>query len=196
MATERYGKLVAHVDEWCSRLEQVIIGLLGLGALGFGLIQVVGRYVTPHSAISYAEEAIVYLLVWAVMITSSQLVRRNAHVRSDLLLRLLSPAMQRSMEVLNCLVAIAFLLGLSWYGWQVVDTALLLDERSSSVLQFPMWMYYAALPAAGVLMTIKYIARLLSFLFFFDSSLLCAGHIPQHEATLLNGDGEVQPARA
>ena len=42
----------------------------------------------------------------------------------------------------NCLVAIAFTAGMVWYGWDVVDTALLLDQRSSSDLQFPIWIYY------------------------------------------------------
>jgi C4-dicarboxylate transporter DctQ subunit len=196
MASEPSGSVVIRIEQWCSRIEQVIVGLLGLAALAFGVIQVIGRYVTPHHAISYAEEVIVYLLVWAVMITSSQLVRRNGHVRSDLVLRLLSPAMQRVFEVFNCIVAVFFLVGLCWYGWQVVDTSLLLDERSSSVLQFPMWIYYAALPTAGALMSIRYVARFIALVFFFDRSLLSAGHIPQHEASLLADDGDTQAVRS
>ena len=58
-------------------------------------------------------------------------------------------AAQRWVEMFNCLVAIAFTAGMVWYGWDVVDTALLLDQRSSSDLQFPMWIYYLALPAGG-----------------------------------------------
>lgn len=195
MASEPAEGVLAGMDRWCTRIEQTIVGLLGLAALAFGLVQVIGRYVMPHQAISYAEEVIVYLLVWAVMITSSQLVRRNGHVRSDLVLRLLSPAMQRILEIFNCVVAIFFLVGLCWYGWQVVDTSLLLDERSSSVLQFPMWVYYAALPTAGALMSARYFARLVALLFFYDGSLLSAGHIPQHEATLLADEADIQTVR-
>jgi C4-dicarboxylate transporter DctQ subunit len=195
MASDSIEGLLVRFERWCSRIKQVIVGVLGLGALAFGVIQVVGRYVTPHHAISYAEEVIVYLLVWAVMITSSQLVRRNSHVKSDLVLRLLPPSMQRLLEVFNCIVAIFFLVGLCWYGWQVVDTSLLLDERSSSVLQFPMWVYYASLPTAGALMSIRYCARLVALLFFYDSSLLSTGHIPQYESTLLACDGEIQTVR-
>ncbi|WP_441279801.1 TRAP transporter small permease [Bradyrhizobium sp. 956_D2_N1_4] len=195
MKSSRDWGALARVEKWCSWLEQVVVGVLGLAALAFCVVQVIGRYVTPHHAMSYAEEAIVYLLVWAVMITSSQLVRRNAHVRSDLVLRLLSQGQQRVLEIFNCVVALLFLIGLSWFGWQVVETSLLLDERSSSVLQFPMWVYYAALPTAGVLMTVRYLVRLVTFLFFYESSLLSAGHIPQHESTLLAGDGEIQAVR-
>ena len=47
-----------------------------------------------------------------------------------------------------------------WYGWQIVATRLLIDERSASDLQFPMWIYYAALPAGGALMLVRYVIRL------------------------------------
>lgn len=196
MASDPAGGTLTRIERWCSWIEQAIVGLLGLAALAFGVIQVIGRYVMPHDAISYAEEVIVYLLVWAVMITSSQLVRRNGHVRSDLVLRLLSPATQRMLEIFNCVVAIVFLVGLCWYGWQVVDTSLLLNERSASVLQFPMWIYYAALPTAGALMSIRYFVRLVALLFFYDGSLLSVGHIPQHEAALLADDGVIQTVRS
>ena len=60
----------------------------------------------------------------------------------------------------NCVAAIVFCGALVWYGWQVVETARLIDERSASDLRFPMWIYYAALPAGGALMLIRYVIRL------------------------------------
>jgi C4-dicarboxylate transporter DctQ subunit len=186
---------LARLEHCWNRVEQVTVGVLGLAALGFGIVQVVGRYVAPHQAIAYAEELIVYLVVWAIMISSSQLVRRDGHVRSDIVVRLLSSEQQRWLEVFNCLVALAFVLGLWWYGQQIVETALLLDERSSSDLQFPKWVYYAALPSAGVLMTVRYLIRLLKFLFFYDSKTMMIGHIPAHEAGLLSPEGDVEMAR-
>ena len=81
------------------------------------------------------------------MIIASQLVRTDGQVRPDLVLRMLPPGVQRWVEVFNCLVAIAFTFGMVWYGWDVVSTAVLLDQRSSSDLQFPIWIYYTG--AAG-----------------------------------------------
>ncbi len=86
------------------------------------------------------------------------------------------------MEVFNCLVAIAFTVGMVWYGWEVVDTAVLLDQRSSSDLQFPIWIYYAALPAGGLLMLIRYCVRLYRYVFRFDPRLMSIGHAIDHEA--------------
>ena len=143
-----------------NRAEQTLVGVFGLAALAFALWQIVSRYFFPRQSISYAEEVIVYLLIWAIMIVSSQLVRTDGHVRPDLVLNVVPAAIARWMEVLNCVAAIAFCGALVWYGRQVVDIALLIDERSAPDLRFPMWIYYAALPVGGLLMLIRYVIRL------------------------------------
>jgi C4-dicarboxylate transporter DctQ subunit len=168
----------AAVWDW---IERALVGLLGAAAMAVAAIQVFGRYIDPAAAITWAEEVIVYIAVWAIMIVASQLVRTDGHVRPDLVLRLLRPGAQRWIEMFNCLVAIAFTFGMLWYGWKVVGTALLLDQRSSSELQFPLWIYYLALPAGGALMLGRYILRLVRYAFFFDPRTMTAGHLPAHE---------------
>jgi C4-dicarboxylate transporter, DctQ subunit len=195
MANSALRNAFVSLDNFWNWLEQAIVGVLGLAALTFGVVQVIGRYLTPHHAIAFAEEVIVYLVVWAIMITSSHLVRRDGHVRSDLVLRLLSSNQQRGLEIFNCVVGLVFVLGLFWYGLQVVDTALLLDERSSSDLQFPTWLYYAALPAGGALMAVRYVIRLIALAFSYDRSMIKVSHVPPHEA-ILAAASEAQPVRS
>ena len=59
-------------------IERILVGLVGALAMIVGLVQVVGRYLFPALAISWAEEVIVYLIVWGVMIISSQPSARMA----------------------------------------------------------------------------------------------------------------------
>jgi C4-dicarboxylate transporter DctQ subunit len=158
------------------RVERTLVGLLGAVALAIAVVQVFGRYIDPAGAITWAEEVIVYIMVWGIMIIASQLVRTDGQVRPDLVLRMLPPGVQRWVEVFNCLVAIAFTFGMVWYGWDVVSTAVLLDQRSSSDLQFPIWIYYTALPVGGALMLMRYVIRLLRYLFFFDARTMSVGH--------------------
>ena len=166
---------------WWDRIEETLVGLLGLIALLIGLLQVIGRYIDPARAISYAEEVIVYLIIWAIMIVSSQLVRRDGHVRPDLVLRLLPPRYLRLIEIFNCLVALVFCGALVWYGWQIVDTSWMIDETSSTDLQFPMWLYYLALPVGSALMLLRYVLRLVRFTLYFDPATMTVGHIFQEE---------------
>ena len=174
------ARLARIADAW-DRIERIVVGLLGAAALLIAVVQVFGRYIDPEHAITWAEEVIVYIAVWAVMIVSSQLVRRDGHVRPDLVLRLLPARAQRWVEMFNCLVAIAFTFGMVWYGWAVVSTALLLDQTSSSDLQFPIWIYYTALPVGGGLMLLRYIIRLLRYVFAFDPKTMSVGHAIAHE---------------
>jgi C4-dicarboxylate transporter DctQ subunit len=128
-------------------------------------------------------------MVWAIMIVASPLVRSDGHVRPDLVLRMLRPGAQRWVEMFNCLVALAFTFGMVWYGWEVVSTAILLDQRSSSDLQFPIWIYYLALPVGGGLMAVRYVFRLIRYAFFFDPQTMAIGHSIAHEAPA----GLIQP---
>jgi C4-dicarboxylate transporter DctQ subunit len=173
--------VLVRIGGWWDRVERTLVGLLGAAALLIAAVQVFGRYINPAGAITWAEEVIVYIAVWAVMIIASQLVRGDGHVRPDLVLRLLRPGAQRWVEMFNCLVAIAFTFGMVWYGWQVVDTAQMLDQRSSSDLQFPIWIYYAALPTGGLLMLIRYLIRLLRYMFLFDPATMTVGPAIEHE---------------
>src|SRR5215471_17529327 len=134
------------------RAEQTLAGLLGLAALALALWQVVSRYMFPGQAISFAEEVIVYLMIWAIMIVSSQLVRTDSHVRPDLVLNV---------------------------AWRI-------DERSASDLRFPMWLYYAALPAGGALMLLRYVIRLAVLAFSPGWSAVLSQHPGSHELPSLD----------
>ena len=172
------------IERIWNRAEQLVVGILGALALLAGLTQVLGRYIAPNYAITWAEEAIVYLLIWAVMIIASQLVRTDGHVRPDLVLRLLPPHWQRRVEIGNCMIALGFCGLLVWFGWDIVDMALMLDQRSPTDLQFPMWIYDAALPCGGGLMFLRYLQRLVRFVFHYDPETMVIGHSLAHEAPL------------
>ena len=158
------------------RLEKAIVGVLGLAALAFALWQVLSRYFFPQQSIGYAEEIIVYLLIWATMIVSSQLVKTDSHVRPDIVRNIVPPSVLRWLELFNCAAALVFCGALTWYGFEIVATARLIDERSASDLRFPMWIYYASLIAGGALMSLRYAIRLVGVLVWPERTL--ATHAP------------------
>ena len=151
-----------------NRIEILLTGLLGGAALLVGTFQVIGRYLNRHLSFEDGDEIVVYLMVWAVLLASSQLVRTDAHVRPDVVLRLLPPQGQRWFEVFNCCVAILFCGGYAYCSLYIVSDSWRLDERSATGLEFRMWIYYAAMLTGGSLMFIRYILRLHRLLFRFD----------------------------
>lgn len=152
------------------RYERRLIGLLGAFALLIGTYQIAGRYISPDLAAPWANELGIYVVVWAVFIAGSNLVATDNHVRPDLVLRVLRPQVRRWVEVGNSLCALAFCVGLVWYGAFIVADALEFDERSLSPLAFPMALYYAALPVGTLLMTVRYLIRLYRLLFRFNAA--------------------------
>lgn len=161
------------------RLERWSAGILGALALAVGAYQIFGRYIDPHLAITWGDEVIVYLVVWGVFIASSQLVRTDGHVRPDLVLRVLPSGWQRVVEIFNCLVALAFCAGLVWLGFRIAFSAWTFDDRSSTGISFPMWIYYAALPTGGGLMSVRYVIRLYRFCFRYDPATMTIGGVHQ-----------------
>lgn len=159
------------LDAW-DKLERWLIGLLGGLGLLIYLTQIVGRYVTTEIDFSAGEELTIYVIIWATFLTASLLVREDGHVRADLLLRMMPPERQRWFEIANCGIALGFCLALTWYGWLVVSDSYDLGERSNTVLSFPMWVYYAALPFSAALMSIRYARRLWQFCFAFDPATM------------------------
>ena len=89
-----------------------------------------------------------------------------------------SPA---QIEIFNCIVALVFCLGMLWYGFQIAYSSWLLDEHSATDFGFPMWIYYSALPAGGLLMTVRYTIRLWRYAFRFDPATMTVGHTAEHD---------------
>ena len=98
-------------------LELYLTGTLVSIATAFAFYQVVMRYVFNRSP-EWAEESVMYLIIWAVYIISSKLVRDDGHVGADFILRRLPHRFQRVVEIINCCLALAFLALIIWYGFR------------------------------------------------------------------------------
>ena len=108
-------------------------------------------------------------------------MRTDGHVRPDLVLRVLPAGAQRVVEIFNCLVALAFCGGLAWLGWEIAAGSFEIDERSSTGLGFPLWLYYAALPTGSALMSVRYVIRLHRYCFRWDPARMTIGGTVLHE---------------
>jgi len=160
---KKFEKLV---QVWDS-LELYVTGVLATVATGFAFYQVVMRYVF-NDAPEWAEESVLYLIIWAVFIISSKLVRDEEHVGADFVLRRLPVKVQRIIEIMNCIMALFFCAVVIWYGFIIVSQVFAMDERSTTRLRFPMWIAYLAIPAGTCLIFLSYVRRLFLLAFRFD----------------------------
>jgi len=68
-----------------------------------------------------------------------------------------------------------------WYGWQIVDTSLLLDERSSTALAFSDVDLLQRVAGGGALMLVRYGDPVIPLLVSVRSRYDDGGHLPGHE---------------
>jgi C4-dicarboxylate transporter DctQ subunit len=158
------------------RTERILIGLLAGFGLFAALYQATTRYALPQYAGQWADETMVYALIWAVFLASSTLVGTDGHVRADLFLRLLPRDTRRYVEVFNTVVALAFTIALTYYGVIIAWEGYIFDERSMTTLRFPMWIYFACVPVGGGLMVLRYLRRLYLLIFTQDPAILDFDH--------------------
>lgn len=163
----------ALVRSW-DTVERLAIGLLGAYGLFAALYQAVTRYALPQYAGQWADETMVYALIWAVFFAASALAGTEGHVRADLFLRLMPPRTRRAVEVFNTAIALIFTLGLTYYGVLIAWEAYVWGERSMTTLRFPMWIYFACVPVGAVLMVLRYLRRLYLLVFTPDWVILAS----------------------
>lgn len=108
----------------------------------FGLIE---RYVIVGSGTDWIYEVVVFGLVWAILLSIARIEHRRAHIRMDIVWRMLTPAGQIRAEYVSLILGLLFSLLLITSGWQVVQDSLMWDERTDSSLRLPFAVYYGAL---------------------------------------------------
>jgi C4-dicarboxylate transporter, DctQ subunit len=157
-------------------LELYLTGLLALLAVAAAFYQVILRYFF-NRAPEWAEESVLYLIIWAVFIIASKLVREDRHVGADFIVQKLPPNIQRGVSVGTSILALLFCIFVVIYGTQIVTVALGIDERSTTRLRFPLWIAYLSVPFGCTLISLSYVYRLYLLIFKFETTMVSqAGH--------------------
>lgn len=150
------------IELW-DTVELNLTGILSLFALCAAFYQVITRYFL-NWAPEWAEESVLYLIIWAVFIIGSKLVREDHHVGADFLIQKLPFRIKRKVAIITSILALLFCLIVVFYGVQIVSMALQSDERSPTRMRFPMWIAYLSVPVGCFLMAISYTYRIYNLL--------------------------------
>lgn len=137
-------------------LETFLVGGAGLIALVIGCYAMLVRYFLPHIAAGWADELVVYFVMWAIWISTSRLVAENSHVHADVITSLLPARWQRRAGFFNSVLGFFFCSVMAFAAFQVVALAFRLEEKSESALQFPLAFYYLSLMVGMLLMAYRY----------------------------------------
>jgi len=119
--------------------------------------QVVARYIFNYS-LPWGEELSRYFLIWIAWIGACLAVKKNSHLRVELIKSYLKPLSQKYLELI--VLAIWFLLPLMFI---VVGTKLVMmihaTGQMGQTFNVPMWILYLIIPICGLLMCFRLIQQ-------------------------------------
>ena len=159
---------------WTS-VEKFIVGVLALSATLISFWAVIARYLL-HNPPDWAEEIVIYLIIWAVFITASILAEERGHVAATLIVERFSGKTRRILAIFNGLVALGFCVIVSYLGFRIVSAAYAFDERSLTALRFPVWIPYLSVAVGCTLVSLRYVLRVYRLVFSYQPSLIMETH--------------------
>ncbi|TVR67046.1 MAG: TRAP transporter small permease [Spirochaetaceae bacterium] len=143
-------------------LETYFTGVLMLVSSLMIFLQVVLRYVFSYSII-WVEEFARYSIVWFIFLGASLAVREGKHASVDVLIRLLPPRVQKFFDVLDIVISMIFTLVVLWFGIRMVVRIGQIGNITPA-LQIPMYIPYLAIPIGALMMTWRFLEKLLETL--------------------------------
>ncbi|RZA30732.1 MAG: TRAP transporter small permease [Proteobacteria bacterium] len=150
----------AEPSGWLDRFDAFLVGGLGMAALLLASVNVILRGTLPHLAIEWGDEVQVYLVIWAVCLSFSAVTARGRHIKADLFVDMMPPALRTGVAVLGDVLGLFVSLLLAYLAYGVTYEAWDFGDVSSTTLRFPIWIYQAALPLGMALMALRYAIRL------------------------------------
>ncbi len=144
------------------RLPYLITGTLFLAAIVINFANVVGRFVFS-SPIFWAEEVLVFIIIWCVFLAAGAIVYRGEHINMDLFHSVMAGPLKRAVNIAIWVLLIAGCAMVSYQSWKVL--ALMRATQVTSVAAgIPMVLPHAAIAVGFSIMILAVLVRWRAYL--------------------------------
>ncbi|HWJ02843.1 MAG TPA: TRAP transporter small permease [Verrucomicrobiae bacterium] len=141
-----------------SFLEDIISGGLLVTGVTIIFYGVMMRYVF-NSPKSWVDEISQYLIIWGTLIGTSVALRDDHHIKVDMLFDRFPLRVQYFVTLFAHVVGTVFSIFIAYNGMKLVQFTLNTGQKSTDV-GIPLYIVYSILPLFGVLLTIRFVAKL------------------------------------
>ena len=139
------------------RASDIIIGCLILVGILINFANVVGRYVVG-SAISWAEEALIFITVWCVFLGAAASAWEDLHLNMDLFLSIMPSPVRKALRAVARTVGVAVGCVVVYGSWQVVSMMARFGQKSTST-EIPMAIPHGAITLGFALLVLALLCR-------------------------------------
>jgi C4-dicarboxylate transporter, DctQ subunit len=146
------------LDRIANNVVSIVVVVLSLAALGVGTMQVVLRYVF-NTGFPWSEGIFVMLTVWAMLLAGIRTARDGLHVRVDVALMLMPPAVRKVSEGIAVAAAIALSGYYAYCGALYIQFVWSIDATSAETY-LPVWVIYLVVPVCMIGFCLRYLYRI------------------------------------
>lgn len=147
------------VRSW-DRIETFVGGLFLTASVVLVVMEIIGRRLFSVSMVG-ADEVAAFAVIWSVFFTASLAVKKNMHVRIDVIFTLVPPRLGRYLEVFGTFLSLMFTSYLTYSGCTLVWESWVLGEVTMTMLRLPLWVPHLIMPVGGFLLSARLVQRLL-----------------------------------
>ena len=142
----------------------LLAGLAAAGALLVGMALMISADVLLRALVGislpWAVEVAEYILYLSTFFAAPWVLRQGAHVRVDLVVRLLPPPLAAHVDRIAALIGLAVCCVLFYYGFGAAWDAFTLGSLIFKHFVVPEWWLLAVLPLAAALLSVEFLRRL------------------------------------
>jgi C4-dicarboxylate transporter DctQ subunit len=150
-ALEWLGARTASIGLWLAAAALLVI-------VAINGVNIVLRYFF-FSAFSWAEEAMLYLMILGVYAGAVSVAWQQAHIRIDAFLNMAPPRYRRILNIASTLVLVAILIPVTLASYHVTSMLFDFDQRSDA-MHLPMWIPQGVVPVAMLLIIVMSLLRI------------------------------------
>jgi TRAP-type C4-dicarboxylate transport system permease small subunit len=144
---------------WLVRLPMHLLSIVMIAGVALTFANVVGRYFF-NAPIFWAEEILVYTMVWAVFLALPTITLRDEHLRMDLFYASMPAALRRVVDLSCALLYITCGAFAAFHSGRVISL-LWVNKQVSVTVGLPMAVVHAALPIGFALMILAVALRVI-----------------------------------
>ena len=151
---------------WAARLGGLMLLMVGF----FVLYEVVCRYVFQSPTLWVMDYSI-YFVMWAVLLGSAYTMRTRGHVLVDIVIKKISPANRRILQICLHTIILAFALTITAAGALSCVRAYQMKELTMSALYIPLYYPMSSIPVGFALMALEELGTILNLILFNNSDI-------------------------
>ena len=142
-----------------SAIEEQLGGILLFISVLLIVFQILLRAVLNYG-LSGIYEIATFCVIWSVVLTAGLGIRRNLHVRVDVLMHMLPAKAAFCLEIVICVTLCLIGAALAYSGWLLVAESLHFGDATLGAIRIPMWIPQSIMPIGGFLIVFHAVGRL------------------------------------